>query len=101
MKNVFMFGAVGLLALAVLGVGVSVSPAFAQEAKEEEPCLGVVGETVEDEVQTTNQTLNDPSAAVEEEAQFVEDSIHNPFGLISDEIETTQGDLESVQACFD
>jgi hypothetical protein len=99
MKNSFMFGAVGLLALAVLGVGaVSVSPAYAQE---EEPCLGVVGETVEGEVETTNQTLNDPSSVVEEEVQFVEDSIHNPFGLLSDEIDTTQEDLDSVQACFD
>jgi hypothetical protein len=97
MKNVFMYGAVGLLALAVLGV--SVSPAYAQE--EEEPCLGVVGETVEGEVETTNQTLNDPSSVVEEEVQFVEDSVHNPFGLLSDEIDTTQEDLESVQACFD
>jgi hypothetical protein len=62
-----MYGAAGLLALAVLRVGVSISPVFAQE----EPCLGVVGETVEGEVETVNQTLNDPSATAEEEVQFV------------------------------
>jgi hypothetical protein len=97
-----MYGAAGLLALAVLGVGaVSLSPAYAQEEEGEEPCLGIVGETVEDEVDTVNQTINDPSSVVEEEVQFAEDSVHNPFGLLSDEIETTQEDLESIQACFD
>jgi hypothetical protein len=72
MKSVFMYGAAGFLALAVLGIG-AVSLTYGQEEEEEEPCLGVVGETVEGEVETTNQTLNDPSSVVEEEVQFVED----------------------------
>lgn len=89
MKNAFIkYGAASILALAVLGIGaLSAGNAYAQE---EEPCLGVVGETVESEVEFTERLVNDPGAVAEEEINSVLDSVHDPSGLLSDEIETVR-----------
>jgi hypothetical protein len=93
--RIFYICIAGLAAVAALGTF-----AFAS-AYAEEPCLGVVGETVESEVSFLNMLLSDPGAVVEDEINFVLGVAHDPFGTVHDDIETVQGDLESVQACLD
>lgn len=83
------------LAVAALGT-VGFASAYA-----EEPCLGVVGETVESEVSFVNKLLADPGAVVEEEVNTVLGIAHDPIGTVNNDIEAVQGDLESVQACLD
>jgi hypothetical protein len=84
------------LAVAALG-----AVGFSTAAYAEEPCLGVVGDTVESEVSFLNLLLSDTGAAVEEEVNTVLGIVHDPVGTVNDDIETVQGDLESVQACLD
>ncbi len=102
-KSIFHVLAVGLLAasafgIAAAGIGGSSSVAYAYE---EEPCLGVVGETVESEVVLLNTLLSDPATVVADEINFVLGIVHDPFGAVNDEIDTVHSDLDSVQACLD
>lgn len=97
--------AVGLLAASAFGIAAagigSSSVAYASEGKGEEPCLGVVGETVESEVVLLNTLLSDPATVVGDEINFALGIVHDPFGAVNDEIDTVHSDLDSVQACLD
>lgn len=92
--------AVGVLAAAALGIAAAGFGGSSVAYAEEEPCLGVVGETVEEEVTFLNLLLGDTGAAVEQEINFVMDTVHDPIGAVDEDLETVQGDIESVQACL-
>lgn len=92
--------AVGVLAAAALGIAAAGFGGSSIAYATEEPCLGVVGETVEEEVSFLNLLLGDTGAAIEEEVNFVLDTVHDPIGAADEDLETVQGDIESVQACL-
>lgn len=92
--------AVGALAAAALGLAAAGFGGSSVAYAEEEPCLGVVGETVEEEVSFLNLLLGDTGAAVEQEINFVMDTVHDPIGAVDEDLETVQGDIESVQVCL-
>jgi hypothetical protein len=92
--------AAGILAAAALGIAAAGFGGSSIAYATEEPCLGVVGETVEEEVSFLNLLLGDTGAAVEQEVNFVLDTVHDPIGAVDEDLETVQGDIESVQACL-
>lgn len=99
-KRAFNMLAVGILAAAALGIA-AVSFGSSVAYADEEPCLGVVGETVESEVGLVNTLLADPATVVADETNFVLGVVHDPSGAVNNEIDTVHDDLDSVQACLD